>query len=198
MSEWANWQESFRHGVLVIVPPARVRRTVDGLRAEYDPTSHSYFGTHITLTQPLVRQPREDDWARLVQTAAGFDAFRIEYGPLGSFLPYPCIWFRISPKERVLAIRQAFHDGGLFDLGLPHTNDFVPHMTITEGSSSRKVDEGLLAELRGRSVGGFFTCREIAYIIPDSRFRFAVRRTLKLRRRAKEETSQGAAGRANG
>jgi hypothetical protein len=61
----ANWQESLRYGTLVIVPPARVRRTVDGLRAEYDPASHSFFGTHITLTQPLVRQPREDDWARL-------------------------------------------------------------------------------------------------------------------------------------
>jgi len=193
MSEWANWQESFRHGVLVIVPPARVRRTVDRLRAEYDPTSHSYFGTHITLTQPLVRQPREDDWTRLVQIAAGFDAFRIEYGPLDSFLPYPCIWFRIRPEERVLAIRQAFHDVGLFNLGLPYTNDFVPHITITEGSSSRKVDEGLLAELRGRSVEGSFACTEIACITPDSQFRFAVRHTLKLRRKAKVETSQGAA-----
>jgi len=192
MSEWTNWQESFRCGVLVIVPPERVRRTVDRLRAGYDPTSHSYFGTHITLTQPMVRIPREDDWARLVQVAAGFDAFRIEYGPPDSFLPYPCIWFRIRPNARVLEIRKALHGVGLFNLGLPHTDDFIPHMTITEGRSGRKVDEELLAELRDRSVEGSFVCREVAYITPNPRFRFAVRRTLKLRRRLKAPASQGA------
>jgi hypothetical protein len=66
-------------------------------------------------------------------------------------------------------------------------------MTITEGRSGPKVGEELLAELRNRSVEGSFSCSEVAYIIPDARFRFAVRRTLKLRRRAKTEASQGAA-----
>jgi 2'-5' RNA ligase len=181
MSEWTDWQKSFRHGTFVIQPPAGVRGTVDRLRAECDPTSHSYFGTHITLTQPFVRQPRKDDWTRMVQVAAGFDAFRIEYGPLHSFLPYPCIWFEVRPRERVLEIREAFHAVGLFNLGLPHTDDFIPHMTITEGRSDRKVDESLLAELRDRSTEGSFLCTEVAYIIPDSRFHFAVRRTLALR-----------------
>jgi 2'-5' RNA ligase len=181
LNEWAAWQENFRHGTLVIVPPMPVRSMVDQLHAEYDPASHAWYGAHVTLTQPFVRRPREEDWARLAQVAAGFDAFRIEYGPLRSFLPYPCIWFEIRPKERVLELRKALHDVGLFNLGLPHTDDFIPHMTITEGRSGPRVDEGLLATLRDRCVEGSFLCAEVAYYVPDAGFHFAVRRTLALR-----------------
>jgi 2'-5' RNA ligase len=182
MSEWAAWQENFRAGALVILPPAPVRRAVDQLREEYDPVSHAWYGTHITLTQPFVRTPHESDWTRLGQVAAGFHAFKIEYGPLRSFLPYPCIWYEIRPKERVLAIREVLHDTGLFNLGLPHTDDFIPHMTITEGRSGRKVDEGLLVGLSSRTADGSFLCTEVTYLVPDPGFRFRARRTLALRR----------------
>jgi 2'-5' RNA ligase len=182
MNEWANWRKDFRYGTLVIMPSAQVRSMVDQLHAEYDPASHAWYGAHITLTQPFVRQPRENDWARLAQAAAGFDAFRIEYGPLRSFLPYPCIWFEIQPREQVLLTRRAFHDTGLFNLALPHTDDFIPHMTITEGRSGPKVDGNLLAELRNRTSEGSFLCVEVAYYVPDAGFRFTVERTLALRR----------------
>jgi len=182
MSEWAAWQEDFRPGTLVILPPARIRRTVDQLREECDPVSHAWYGTHITLTQPFVNPPQEDDWTRLAQVAAGFDAFQIDYGPLRSFLPYPCIWYEIQPKDRVIAIRTALHDTGLFNLALPHTDDSIPHMTITEGRPGRKVDENLLAELRNRTSEGSFLCAEVTYFLPDAGFHFSAQRTLALRR----------------
>ena len=180
-SHVSRLRKNFRYGTLVIMPPAQVRSMVDQLHAEYDPASHAWYGAHITLTQPFVRQPREDDWARLAQVTARFDALRIEYGPLRSFLPYPCIWFEIRPKDRVLTLRRTLHDVGLFNLGLPHTDDFIPHMTITEGRSGPRVDEGLLATLRDRCVGGSFLCAGVAYYVPDARFHFTVERTLALR-----------------
>jgi len=180
MEEWAEWQKVYSHGSFVIWPIDHVRESVSRLRHEYDPVSQSFCEAHITITQPLLRQPSGKEWDKLSDLVSSFESFEIRYGPINTFLPYSCIWFEIHPSEVVLAIREALHASGLFNLDLPHTDDFIPHMTITEGQSDVKVTNNLFAKLRDEIQGGTFLCTEIAHIVPDLHFHFGVQRQLLL------------------
>ena len=182
MAEWLEWQKVYKYGTFVIWPPEHVRNNVNLLRHQYDPVSQSTCGAHITLTQPFLRQPSSKEWEELHEVVSRFASCEIRYGPLNTFLPYPCIWYEIHPSELVLTIRQALHATGLFNLDLPHTDGFIPHMTITEGQSELNVTEELFTTLRDEISGGTFICSEIALIVPDRHFHFGIKRRLPLRK----------------
>lgn len=177
---WPDWQRVYSHGTLVIWPPDPVRHVVNELRRNYDPVSQDACDAHVTLTQPLVRQPTEDEWRRLRTIVDRFHRFRCDYGPVRSFLPAPVVWLEVQPSARILEIRRALHDTGLFNLELPHTEDFVPHLTVTEGRSGPEVNEELRVEIAAAAPRGSFTCADVAYIRPDEAFRFSVATRLAL------------------
>ena len=72
------------------------------------------------------------------------------------------------------------HETGAFDLTLPHTDDFIAHMTLTEGLSGDAVSDALLSRLESEVNHGSFMCSEVTYLQPDSEFRFSVKRALPL------------------
>lgn len=179
MQEWADWQLNYIHGLFVIWPPDAVRQPVNQLRQAYDPASLATIEAHITLTQPFLAQPDDEDWAQLDEVVAGFKPFEINYGPVDTFFPNPVIYLDIQPGERILALRRALHDTGLFNLSLPYTDDFVPHMTIAEGQSGdRVVDKMMLVEVRSQAPQGTFSLSEIVYVAPDKHFHFEINRRL--------------------
>lgn len=189
MEEWPEWQKVYIHGTLVIWPPEQVGGVVNRLRHQYDPISQAFCEAHITLTQPFLRLPSRNEWDELCEVVSSFEPFGLNYGPLNTFLPYPCIWFEIHPSELVLAFRQSLHATGMFNLDLPHTDDFIPHMTITEGQSDIEVTEELFTKLRDEISGGSFICSDIAYIVPDDYFHFRVQRRLPLRKQLAAEVN---------
>jgi 2'-5' RNA ligase len=181
MNDWAEWQLNYRHGLFVIWPPDGVRQVVNRLRRQYDPESQATIEAHITLAQPFLAQPGEAEWARLAKIVAEFKPFEIRYGPVETFFPNPVIYVAIQPQKRLLALRQALHETGLFNLTLPYTDDFVPHMTITEGlSGGRVVDESMLAEVRPQASEGTFLLNEIVCVAPDENFHFEISGRLAL------------------
>ncbi|MFW9941044.1 MAG: 2'-5' RNA ligase family protein [Candidatus Thorarchaeota archaeon] len=175
MEKWDEWQKVYLHGTLVIWPPEEVREIVNHQRKVYDPKSAATCETHITLTQPLLNPLVEKDLDMIRKIVGRFKTFDINYGPLKSFLPYPCIWYEIQPVEKILAIREALHKTKIFNLSLKHTDDFIPHMTITEGLSGPEVNEALLEQLKLESYSGTFKCRDVTLIIPDEKFHFWVK-----------------------
>ena len=177
---WQRWQLPVQHGTLAIWPEDGVRRYVNTFRAEHDPASQKTCEAHMTLTQPFTSTPSPRAWRKISDVLMEFNEFRVDYGPVRSFLPAPVIWLQIEPRKTIAALREALHDTGLFDLTLPHTDDFVAHMTITEGLSSGDVDEALLSRLRSEIKSGSFACRDIAYLRPDANFRFSVDRFVSL------------------
>ncbi len=180
MDSRQDWQKPYQFGTIVIWPPDEVRVVVNNQREENDPLSQSYCEAHITVTQPLLKNLSESEWNQVLSVVKDFRSFQIDFGPLNSFLPYPCILYEIEPRERILELRQALHQTGFFNLTLPHTEDFIPHMTITEGLSGPTVDENLLKQLQKESCQGSFVCQELAYIVPDQRFCFKEIKTLPL------------------
>lgn len=180
MEEWAEWQLDYLHGLFVIWPPDEVRQAVNRLRQQYDPVSQTTIEAHITLTQPFLIPPGDEEWARLAQIVAGFAPFEISYGPVETFFPSPVIYLAIQPRAKVLALRGALHETGLFDLTLPYTEGFVPHMTIAEGRSDKAVDELMLAEVQSQAPQGAFLLSEIVCMTPDERFHFEISHRLNL------------------
>ncbi|MGD2252689.1 MAG: 2'-5' RNA ligase family protein [Anaerolineales bacterium] len=180
MQDWEDWQKPYQFGTLVIWPPDEVRQTVNQQRQEFDPESQAICETHITVTPPLVHSPAEKQWQEIEQIVSAFRAFEITYGPLRSFLPYPCIWHEIQPMESVLEIRRALLETGHFNRTMRHLEDFVPHMTITEGLSGPEVNQELLAHMASRFDGGTFWCEDLAYIVPDEGFHFQVVKRIPL------------------
>ena len=177
MKNWEEWQKPYRYGVIVIQPPDEIRELVNKQREEYDPLSQSYSEAHITVTQPLLMELSEIEWDSTLRIVEGFGPFQIDYGPINSFLPYPCIWYEIKPAEKVLDLRQALHRTGFYNLSLPHTEGFIPHMTITEGLSGPIVDEKLYNRIQGESSQGTFLCEQLTYIVPDDKFYFQIGKT---------------------
>jgi 2'-5' RNA ligase len=180
METWEDWQKPYAHGTIVIWPPDEVRQIVDAQRQAYDPASQAICGTHITVTQPLCRQLDKGEWGEILSLLKDFPSFEIVYGPLKSFLPYPCIWYEVQPVENILELRNALHGTGCFNLEMRHPKNFIPHMTITEGLSGPEVNDALLIKLQEESGVGTFKCDALAFIVPDLQFHFQVHSYLPL------------------
>ncbi len=173
MDRWPDWGKHYQHGLFIIQPPEDIKAIVDAQRETYDPLSCSYVGAHITVTQPLLDKPSEQDWELFLQALENTQSFLINYGPIKSFLPYPCIWYDVQPAERVLKIRRTLHQTGLFDLEGGYIEDFIPHMTVTEEQSGPKVTLELLDQIQGESQPGSFLCQELIFSAPDQNFHFS-------------------------
>jgi len=177
MDSWDDWKKPYQFGTLVIWPPAELRKIVNSQRERYDPVSNSFCETHISVTQPLSKT-FHDEWGKLEDLLSEVESFEISYGPLNTFLPYPCIWYEIKPADKVLALRNVLHPTGYFNLEMEHPQNFIPHMTITEGLSGPEVNQNLLQMLQEESGKGSFQCEGLTYIVPDKDFRFHVKRFL--------------------
>lgn len=177
----AEFRRIWGNGTLVILPPPEVARVVDELRRRHDPRSADIIGAHITLTQPFLREPDAADLARIAAVVAEAEPFTIDWGPLNTFLPYPCIHFEVHPIEAVSRLRGALHALGLFNVALPFSgDDFIPHMTITEGYLDAAETRRLFDELRNSAPSGTFPCTTVTYSAPDRDFRFQPRASFPL------------------
>jgi len=177
----AEFRRIWGHGTLVILPPADVAAVVDELRRRHDPSSAAIIGAHITLTQPFLSAPAADDLARVEEIVATTEPFTMRWGPLSTFLPYPCIHFEIHPAEPVHRLRGALHALGFFNTVLPYSgDDFIPHMTIAEGSADADETRRLYDDLRDAVPSGTFPCTAVTYCAPDADFRFQPRATFPL------------------
>lgn len=180
MEGWPDWGKRFQPGLFIILPPLEVRSIIDAQREAYDPLSRSYIGAHITVSQPFLRTPTESEWDHCLKVVRAFQPFEIQYGPLKSFLPYPCIWYDVQPAERVLELRTTLHQTGLFNLEEGYIEDFIPHLTITEGLSGPEVTDELLDQLQSESQPGSFLCQQLVLAVPDQKFHFRLSRTIPL------------------
>ena len=77
-----SWEEKYKYGTLLLLPPDDVSVCVNALRAKYDPSSQRICLAHITLTQPLLKKPDRKNIERLKILAKKINRFAIEYGPL--------------------------------------------------------------------------------------------------------------------
>lgn len=177
-----DFRGHYRFGTFVIWPPDDLRAQVNTLRQRYDPASQGICDAHITLTQPFLAEPSERDWVEIERVAAAHVPLTVNYGPLDTFLPYPCVYLDVQPDEPLRALQRALYDLGLFNLALPFSDpeQYVFHMSITDGYPDEAQTRQILDALRGSEPHGSFVASEIVYIRPDERFHFSEDRAFEL------------------
>jgi 2'-5' RNA ligase len=180
MTDWLDWQRPYRLGVLLVLPPGRVRKEVNELRARYDPRSQAAAEAHVSLTVPFQKEPDHGLWSELDRVASSFRPFTIHYGPLVSFLPKPGAALDIEPKDALDRLRRALETCEVFAGAGPRPYPFWPHMTIAEFVSVDATKE-LVRQIGGdRAPVGSFVCDHLSYLVPDESLHFTERRVVKL------------------
>ncbi|MGH9175786.1 MAG: 2'-5' RNA ligase family protein [Vicinamibacterales bacterium] len=177
---WGDWRDRYVHGMFIIWPPDDVRSPINALRERFDPDSAAICEAHITLTQPFVDSPSDDDWSTLKQIVAAYQPIDIVYGTVKTFLPYPCLYLEVEPVVAFTRLHEALQGCGLFHPAPSNHERCVPHLTILENTMTAEETARLASELQESAPSGTFVCREIAFIVPDDQFHFAVERTLPL------------------
>ena len=177
-----GWDRPYLPGALVVLVPDDVRRKVDRLRRKYDPVSASLVPPHITITQPFRHEPGNAELALVGRVLMDHKPFALRYGPLRTFLPYPCMWYEVQPVAALLELRAALHETGLFNTDLSHTDDFVPHLSITDGTPDAATTERVFRRIRNRVGQGRFRVTELVYTRPDWQLRFQPARVFGLGR----------------
>jgi 2'-5' RNA ligase len=178
-SRWENWQQEYRYGMLLIVPPDPVYTQVNRLRAMYDPRSQASFGAHISITVPLPGPMASAHWRELETIAAGVAPFEIEYGPLRHYLPFRGVVLSIEPQDTIDRLRQSLEAATAFSGAAPRRHSFSAHMTIAEFITVEQTTV-LMNELGNAVQPGSFTCDSVMYVVPDESFVFSERRRLAL------------------
>ena len=174
---WLPWQRDYRYGALVIEPPRQLAAALDPIRARLDPISAGRVGAHITLTPPFADAPSGAQEERVASTVRGQTTVGLQLGRPTVFSGSSVIYLPVEPRREFDSLRAVLLATGLFRLDLPHTDDFVPHLTLSEfGTSPTSPEEIDVPEPQSM----FFLVEAISWLVPDQGFHFTMRRTFPL------------------
>lgn len=176
-SGWSTWQRAYRYGTLVIEPPHELTSVLDPIRERLDPTSAGWFSAHITLAPPFAVPPSPADEQRVERAIRGVAPMRLRLDRPTQFNGSSVIYLPVVPSQEIEELRTILLATGLFRLDLPHTNDFVPHLTLSEFGTAPSADLGAGLPLPEAMA---FLVEAVAWAVPDESFHFTVRRTFTL------------------
>ena len=173
---WPTWQRDYRYGTLVILPPSNLASALDPIRARLDPVSAATIGAHVTLTPPFATAPTSADEERVLTAIRGVASMRLQLDRPTRFSGSSVLYLPVVPAEALGKLREVLLAIGLFRLDLPHTTDFVPHLTLSEFGSAPAVREAELPPPKAMA----FLAETVTWVVPDEAFHFTVRRTFTL------------------
>ena len=176
-ADWPDWQRDYRYGALVIQPPHELAAGLDAIRDRLDPVSAGRFGAHITVTPPFVGAATRTDEARIGSVVRRVSPMSLRLGRPRQFGGSPVVYLPVVNAAPVVRLRQLLLATGLFRLDLPHTTDFVPHLTISEFGTTPAAALSTVVPAPGARG---FRVRSIAWVVPDEGFHFTVRQTFLL------------------
>lgn len=161
----------------MIIPPPPLAAALDSVRERFDPASAAHIGAHITLTPPLAATPGSADEVRVRAAIRAVAPVRLQLDRPARFSGSTVVYLLVVPARPLLNLREVLLATGLFRLDLPHTTDFVPHLTLSEFGTAPAA--ALRADLPPREEMSFLA-EAVAWVVPDETFHFTVRRTLRL------------------
>ncbi|TQV72351.1 2'-5' RNA ligase family protein [Aliikangiella marina] len=174
-----SWQKDYQYGTLLLLPPPQVMQIVNSLRQQYDPQSHKICVAHITLTQPLIKEISTDELNLIEKIISQFSQFEIQYGPISN-LSQTCIIFQIAPKKVILTLREKLHQTGFFNLNLPFTEGFIPHMTVSEMGIAN--NDSVIRKLNQKFPVSTYHQEAVTLMKPNHQFVFKTVRNFNLKR----------------
>ncbi|MEM7028493.1 MAG: 2'-5' RNA ligase family protein [Chloroflexota bacterium] len=179
ISKWEDWQQDYRLGLILIMPPPEVSQPIDALRARYDPRSFAYCPTHISVSD-LLRLEMTDEMEQEIRCILkGIKPFMLHYHKPQASTERAGIAYPIRPQEPIDDLKQSLHKAAVFD-GKVYGRRHIPaHMTIAEFIS---IEDSLsiCAQLQNSVPSGSFLCDRLEYIVPNEDFHFQRKNTFSL------------------
>jgi 2'-5' RNA ligase len=163
--------------LLVIEPPQDLASVLDPIRERFDPVSAGGFGAHITVTPPFAGAPSSADEERVRTAVRSVASRRLQLDRPTRFSGSPVVYLPVVPSQGIYELRTVLLATGLFRLDLPHTSDFVPHLTLSEFGTA--PEEALRADVPQPEAMAFLL-ETVAWVVPDETFHFMVRRSFRL------------------
>lgn len=178
-SHWEDWQQDYRLGLILIMPPPEVSQQIDALKAQYDPQSFAYCSTHISVSDPLRRELTPELEAEIRSILNGINPFMLYYDKPHASTEQAGVAYPIRPQEPIDNLKQALHAAAAF-AGEAYQRRYLPaHMTIAEFISIEDSQK-LCAHLQDSAPSGSFLCDRLEFIVPDEKFHFQNRGTFFL------------------
>ena len=159
------------------MPPPNLASALDPIRERFDPASAAQIGAHITLTPPFAAAPSSADKERVRTAIRGVASMRLQLDRPTRFSGSSVVYLPVVPTQAFLKLREVLLATGLFRLDLPHTTDFVPHLTLSEFGTAPAA--GLGADIPQPEAMAFLV-KGVAWVVPDEEVRFTVRPTFSL------------------
>jgi hypothetical protein len=166
-----DWQRDYWFGLILILPPEKIRTSIDALRHQFDPESAATCPAHISLSDPLSGEMTQEHTREIRHILSSIDPFTLHFekphaSPERAGVSYP-----ITPQEPIDALKDALHTVSVFN-DQPYGRRGIPaHMTIAEFITIEE-SQSICEELQLTAPSGSFLCDRLSFIVPDDNFHF--------------------------
>jgi 2'-5' RNA ligase len=170
-SHWEKWQQDYRLGLILIMPPEEVAGPINALRAKFDPLAYASCPAHITLSDPLGREMTLERDAEICKILSSIKPFVLHFDKPCASKERGGVAYPIYPREPIEALRTILHQASVFTRETYWTRTIAPHMTIAEFVS---IEEswGIMEEIKDTVPSGSFLCDRLEFIVPDINMHF--------------------------
>ena len=178
-SNWAEWQRDYRLGLILIMPPQEVAQQIDPLREHHDPYAFAICPTHISISDPLLRELTPEYEKEIEEILSQIEPFVLHYDKLYASTEHAGVIYPIRPQQPIDDLKKALHAAQVFEGKVYRRRNIPAHMTIAEFIS---IEDGLklCAALQETAPSGSFLCDRLEFIVPDQDFHFQRARTFFL------------------
>lgn len=170
-SGWEKWQNDYKFGLILIMPPPEVSSLIDPLRSKYDPGSFYSCPTHISLSDPLRREMTDELDNEIANILNGISPFTLYYGKPRASQNHPGVACPVTPQEPIDELKRKLHQAAVFEGKVYGRRDIPAHMTIAEFitlEDSWRICE----EIQEMVPTGSFLCDQLEFIVPDINMQF--------------------------
>jgi len=178
-SKWEKWQNDYRCGLILIMPPPEVSRLVDPLRSKYDPGAFYSCPTHISISDPLRLEMTQELDDEVTDILSRIDPFMLYYDKPIASRDHAGVAYPIMPQEPIDDLKQKLHQATIFEGKVYGRRDIPAHMTIAEFVT---IEESwrIWEDIKDIAPSGSFLCDQLELIVPDINMQFQKVKTYAL------------------
>lgn len=178
-SKWEKWQNDYRLGLILIMPPPDVSRLIDSLRSKYDPKAFYSCRAHISLSDPLCLEMTKQLDGEIAVILRSVDPFTLHYDRPMASRDHAGVAYPITPQEPIDELKRKLHRAAIFEGRVYGRRDIPAHMTIAEFVT---IEESwrIWEEIREIAPSGSFLCDQLEFIVPDANMQFQRVKTYRL------------------
>ena len=170
-SKWENWQNDYRFGLILIMPPPEVSKLIDPLRSKYDPKAFYSCPTHISISDPLRFEMTQEFDEEITGILSGVEPFMLYYDKPKTSWDHAGVAYPITPQGPIGELKQKLHQAAIFEGKVYGRRDIPAHMTIAEFVT---IEESwrIYEEIQDTAPSGSFLCKQLEFIVPDINMQF--------------------------